>query len=407
MASKNPTESSARDVYVPFGLRLSAAYVWRIGLVAVGVFYAFKVLGFFDTLVVPFLVAMLLCALLNPLVERLTGWMPRGLAVMLAVLLALGVISGLVTLVGNQVAGQMGQLTTQAMQGVEKIQDWLANGPLHLGNDQLTAYIQELTDRVQANSAEIAQSALRATSTAGEVVTGFVLALFTLIFLLLDGRHIASWMLRIVPRPGRAKAEVAARAGWISLGSYVRATIMVAMVDAIGIGVGAALLGVPLAVPLGVLVFLGAFIPIVGAVVSGSVAVLVALLTLGFVKALIMLAIVLGVQQLESHILQPFLMGRMVSLHPLGIVFAIGAGILVDGIVGALFSVPLVAVINSMAHALASSDDDEAAAAAVHEVDSPDGDDSSIDGRQGEPTLTSHHTTPAENRESAPTKGDD
>jgi predicted PurR-regulated permease PerM len=146
---------------------------------------------------------------------------------------------------------------------------------------------------------------------------------------------------------------------WATLTSFVRATLIVAFVDGLGVGIGAAVLGVPLALPLGVLVFIGAFVPIVGALVSGGVAVLVALVSGGPVEALIMLAVVIGVQQVEAHALQPFLLGRAVQVHPLGVILAIAAGVLLAGIVGALFAVPLVAVVNVVAVYLSGDEEDE------------------------------------------------
>ena len=212
-------------------------------------------------------------------------------------------------------------------------------------------------DQLSANSEEIVSRALEATATAGEIVTGAVLTLFALAFFLYEGEKIWAWLVALFPGGARERIDTAGRAGWRTLTAYVRATIVVATADAVGIGVGAALLGVPLAIPLGVLVFLGAFVPIVGALVSGSVAVLVALVALGPVQALIMLAIVVGVQQVESHLLQPFVLGRAVSVHPLAVVLAIGAGLIAAGIVGALFAVPLVAVGNTVSHSLRGTKD--------------------------------------------------
>lgn len=342
---------------VPYPLRLTAGYVWRLLLVGIGIYLVLWVLDLFRPLVVPFFIAVLLSALLQPLVAQLTRWMSRGLAVLVSMLLAVGVVSGLFTLVGTQISSQMAQLTAQAVDGFDKLRTWLEEGPLKLGSAEITSYVNGLLDKVTANTREIAAQALNFTATAGEVLTGIVLVLFTLIFLLLDGRQIWNWLLRFVPKAGRDRADQAGQAGWVSLSAYVRATVMVAAVDAIGIGAGAAILGVPLAIPLGVLVFIGAFIPIVGSLFSGAVAVLVALLALGWVKALIMMAIVIGVQQLESHVLQPILMGKMVSLHALGVVFALGAGMIIDGITGALFAVPLAAVLNTVVKALSRHSD--------------------------------------------------
>ena len=174
-----------------------------------------------------------------------------------------------------------------------------------------------------------------------------ILALFILIFFLLEGDRIWSFLVRLLPRKARAATDGAGRRGWTSMVSYARIQMFVAFVDAVGIGVGAAIIGVPLALPLGVLVFLGSFIPIVGALVTGAVAVLLALVANGRVNALIMLGIVLLVQQLESHILQPLVMGKAVSLHPVAVILAVAAGSYLAGIPGALFSVPILAVANS------------------------------------------------------------
>jgi predicted PurR-regulated permease PerM len=184
------------------------------------------------------------------------------------------------------------------------------------------------------------------------VITGGLLTLFTLIFFLYDGPGIWQFVTKIVPTQARPRIDLAGHRGFASLVAYVRATLLVAFVDATGIGVGLAIVGVPLALPLAALVFLGSFIPIVGALLSGLISVLVALVTVGPVGALVVLAIVLAVQQLEGHILQPLLMGRAVQLHALAVVLSIAAGVVLAGIVGALLAVPLVAVANAMVRSL-------------------------------------------------------
>jgi predicted PurR-regulated permease PerM len=211
---------------------------------------------------------------------------------------------------------------------------------------------------LSGNGDQLVTGALAATSTAGHVVTGLFLTLFTTYFFLAQGTSIWAWLVRLLPRPARRPLDEAARRGWVTLTAFVRATILVALTDAVGIGLGAALLGVPLAFPLGVLVFLAAFVPVVGALVSGSVAVLIALVAVGPVKALIMLGVVVVVQQLESHVLQPFLLGRAVSVHPLAVILGIAAGALTAGILGALFAVPLVAVGHTVAVSLSGREDD-------------------------------------------------
>jgi predicted PurR-regulated permease PerM len=188
---------------------------------------------------------------------------------------------------------------------------------------------------------------LSTATTVGEVVAGFFLVLFTLFFFLRDGDHIWRFICRLLPRPARVPVARAGHYSWHTLVSYVHATVLVAFVDAVGIGIGLAVLRIPLALPLAALVFLTSFIPVVGATLSGAVAVLVALVTQGPVSALILLAIVIGVQQLEGHVLQPLIMGRAVALHPLAVILAIATGIVTAGIVGGLVAVPLLAVGNT------------------------------------------------------------
>ena len=187
------------------------------------------------------------------------------------------------------------------------------------------------------------------------MVAGALLTIFSLIFLLIDGPRIWRWILRLVPSRARAAFDGAGRAGWVSVGHYVRIQIFVAFVDAVGIGVGAAILQVPLAIPIAVLVFLGAFVPFLGTIAAGSIATFIALIYNGPVNALIMLAIVILVNQIEGHILQPLVMGNAVRVHPLAVVLAVSSGALVAGIPGALFAVPLVASLNSMAKYISSN----------------------------------------------------
>lgn len=343
---------------MPSSLVVAAQVAWRSVAVLVALAALLWLVGYFRVLVIPLLVAVLLTSLVIPLTDVLARHrVPRGLAVATTLLALIAVVAGLFTLVGTQLASGVAGLSSKVSDGFFQVQTWLADGPLNLSSEQVDAYLQQARDQLSANSEEIASRALTITATAGEVVTGMFLVLFSMIFLLLEGERIWRWLVHLLPADTHGPVDTAGRAGWRTLTSYVRATVVVATVDAVGIGVGAALLGVPLVIPLAVLVFLGAFVPIVGAFLSGSVAVLVALVALGPVKALLMLGVVVAVQQLEAHVLQPVLLGRAVSVHPLAVVLAIGAGLLVAGIVGALFSVPLVAFLNTAVHSLRGRDD--------------------------------------------------
>lgn len=336
------------DQDIPYGVRIAASWAWRIGLILVVGGALLWLLGRVSFLIIPVMVAALLAGLLSPV----TQWMrrrrvPNGPAVALTVLGFIGVIAGALALVGRQLTAGFGELWSQALTGVQQVQAWLSEGPLHLTADQIDKYIQDGTAALQNNSSSILSGALTFGSTAGHFAAGLVLALFVLIFFLLEGDRIWAFIVRLLPRKARLAADGAGRRGWTSMVSYARIQMFVAFVDALGIGAGAAIIGVPLALPLGVLVFIGSFIPVVGALVTGAVAVLLALVANGPVSALIMLAIVLAVQQLESHILQPLVMGRAVALHPVAVILSVAAGSYLAGIPGALFSVPLLAVANS------------------------------------------------------------
>jgi predicted PurR-regulated permease PerM len=332
---------------IPYGIRIAAAWAWRLGLILLVSGALIWLLRGISFLIIPVMVAALLAGLLSPVVRWLKRGVPNGVAVAITVLGFIGIIVGALALVGRQLVTGFSELWQEALAGVEQVQVWLAEGPLQLSAADIDQYIKEATDALQQNSSSILSGALSFGSTAGHFAAGLVLALFVTIFFLLEGERIWGFLVRLLPRKARAATDGAGRRGWTSMVSYVRIQMFVAFVDAVGIGAGAALIGVPLALPLSVLVFIGSFIPIVGALVTGAIAVLLALVANGPGNALIMLAIVLGVQQLESHILQPLVMGRAVALHPVAVILSVAAGSYLAGIPGALFSVPILAVANS------------------------------------------------------------
>ncbi|WP_082575896.1 AI-2E family transporter [Arthrobacter sp. Soil762] len=333
---------------IPYGIRIAASWAWRLGLILLVGGALVWLLSRISFLMIPVMVAALLAGLLSPVVRWLrSGRLPNGAAVAITVLGFIGVLAGALALVGRQLASGFGELWSQALTGVKQVQDWLADGPLHLTADQIDQYLKDASAALQNNSSSILSGALSFGSTAGHFAAGMVLALFILIFFLLEGDRIWAFLVRLLPKKARAATFGAGRKGWASMVSYARIQMFVAFVDAVGIGAGAAIIGVPLALPLSVLVFIGSFIPVVGALVTGAIAVLLALVANGPVNALIMLAIVLLVQQLESHILQPLVMGKAVALHPVAVILSVAAGSYLAGIPGALFSVPILAVANS------------------------------------------------------------
>ncbi|MCP2254815.1 putative PurR-regulated permease PerM [Prauserella aidingensis] len=333
---------------VPKGFRVTAALAWRFLVIVAALYVVGEVIGFLPVVVIPLSVALLLAALLIPAVHRLTRiGLPQPVAAVIVLIGGLGVVGGLLTFVIIQFTDGLPALQQQVSQSLEQIEDWLINGPLHLQQTQIQDAINNGIQFIQENQAAVTSSALTTAGTIGTFLTGFLLTLFILIFFLTSGNQIWTYLTRGVPRNVRARVDLAGRRAFTSLINYVRATAAVAVVDAVLIGIGLWIMGVPLVVPLSTLIFLGAFVPIIGAVVTGAVAVLVALVTNGFLASVIVLAIVVGVMQVEGNVLQPLMLGRSVQLHPLAVVLAITVGLTVAGIPGALLAVPLLAVLNA------------------------------------------------------------
>jgi predicted PurR-regulated permease PerM len=348
-----PSVDSVADESVTPLVRKTAAWAWRLLVILAAVVALLWVIKRLEVIVVPVALATILTALLLPAVDFLDRrGAPRGGAVALVLLSGIAVVGGILTFVVSQFVEGVPGLVEQVTRSVDGVRNWLINGPLHLSREQIDQAGNATIEALRNNQEKLTTGALSTAGTITEIVTGALLVLFTLIFLLLGGRNIFAFVTKIFPENVRDKVRDAGRAGFHSLIGYVRATFLVALVDAVGIGAGLAIMGVPLALPLASLVFLGAFIPLVGAVVAGALAVIVALIAKGFIYALITLGLVIAVQQLEGHVLQPLVMGRAVSIHPLAIVLAIAGGAVLAGIVGALLAVPTVAILNSAVRVL-------------------------------------------------------
>jgi putative heme transporter len=345
----NPSVTSRDDAEVPKELRIAAAYAWRLIVLAVAGVAVLYVIGRLSHVVIPLAISLLLSALLSPAVKilRYRAKFPPSLAAGVVLVGGLAAVGGTLTLVITQFMNNFDKLSADAVRGAERIQEWLRGDPLNLSTEQLNAAIATAEKWVQDNQGKLTGSALTTLTTTIETLALFFLVLFVTFFFMRDGDRIWSFVVRIFPRGAEKQVEAAGYAAWATLGAYVRATVLVAFIDAVGIGIGLYFLDVPLAFPLAALVFLGAFVPIIGSTISGSVAVLVALVTQGPVDALIALVIVIAVQQLEGHVLQPLIMGRAVAIHPLAVIVAIAAGVVLAGIVGALVAVPIVAVLNT------------------------------------------------------------
>lgn len=342
---------------VPWGLDLAAAWSWRLIVIVVAGLGLLWTMRYFAVITLPLAVALLITALVAPLVAWLRRiGLPRGPATGIVMVLGIGTVALLLTFVGQQVAQGASDLADSVVTGLGQVRDWLRTGPLRVSDSQLDGYIKEIQGAV-SDSTQTGGVVTRVTevgTAVGHVVAGFFIVLFSTYFFLADGDRIWSWLVRVAPRAARERVDASGRVAWISLTQFVRATVLVALADAIGIMIVAAILGVPFVIAIGVLVFLGAFVPMIGATIAGTVAILVALVDQGPFTAVLMLGGVILVQQIEGHILQPFLMGRFVSIHPLGVIVAIGCGVLVAGIAGALIAVPLVAAGNAVVQHLAS-----------------------------------------------------
>ncbi|MGV0635721.1 AI-2E family transporter [Mycolicibacillus trivialis] len=335
----NAAEDSVHPV-----VRQAAAWAWRLLILLGAVVALLWVMKIFEVIFVSTAVALLLSALLLPGVDWLDRHgVHRGLAVFLLLASGLAAISGILAFVISQFIEGVPGLVVQVTQVVDSSRAWLVNGPLHLSAEQMDKLRDTVTQALQTNQSALTSGALSTAGTITEIVTGAFVVLFTMIFFLYGGRNIWQFVVKIFPTAVREKVHTAGIAGFRSLIGYTRATFLVALVDAIGIGTGLAILGVPLALPLASLVFLGAFIPLIGAVVTGFLAVIVALIAKGWIVGLIAFGVVIGVNQLESHVLQPLVMGRAVAIHPLAVVLGISAGALLAGIVGALLAVPVIA----------------------------------------------------------------
>lgn len=301
-----------------------------------------------SVVVVPVAVALLLAALFAPAVTWLHNRrVPRGLAAAAVLLGGLAAVGGLVYFMVATLIDGLPDLGARLDESYRQLRDWLTNGPLGLTGDQLDRMLEQGKDWVSRNQSQLASGALGVLNTATNMLAGLVVVVFLLIFFLHDGARMWRGTTEFLPEPLRTRTRHAGERAFHDLRSYVRTTLVVALIDAVGIGLGLWITGVPLVLPLSALVFFGAFIPIVGAFVSGLVAVLIALVSQGFVVALIVIGVVLLVQQLEGNVLEPLLMSRSVRLHPVAVLVAIMVGVELAGIVGALFAVPLLAAVRA------------------------------------------------------------
>ncbi|MDH6607601.1 putative PurR-regulated permease PerM [Streptomyces sp. SAI-208] len=355
---------------VPWGVRVAAEAGWRLLVLAGTVWVLMRIISSVQLVVFAFVVALLITALLQPTVARLMRHgVPRGPATALTAILGFVIIGLMGWFVTWQVMENIDDLSDQIQSGIDDLRNWLLKSPFHVTDKQINQIAKNLREAVGANTDQITSAGLEGVQVVVEALTGILLTFFSTLFLLYDGRRIWGWTLKLVPAAARPAVAGAGPRAWRTLTAYVRGTVLVALIDAVFIGIGIYFLDVPMAVPLAVFIFLFSFIPLVGAVASGALAVLVALVTQGVFTAVMTLAVVLAVQQIEGHILQPFILGRAVRVHPLAVVLTVATGGMVAGIGGAVVAVPLVAVTNTVVSYLkAYAEEQSAPAEAEDEV---------------------------------------
>jgi predicted PurR-regulated permease PerM len=341
-----PAAPVSADAQVSRLLQQAAAWAWRLLLVAIVIYFAFRMASALRLVVLPFIAALLLTALLQPLTSRLRrAGMPSLAATWCTLLTAIVILAGLGILTANRVSADYPQLAAEVRHTAGEVQAYLAGPPFHINGARVQQYSNQLVSFLVQHKQDVAGTVLTGGKILLEVSTGLILTIFITFFLLKDGRRIWGFVVSGLRPDARRRADNAGAAAWQALVNYIRGTTLVAAIHALFIGVALWILGVPLLVPLTILVFLAAFVPLIGILVVGALAVLVTLATKGWIAAVILVAVFLLENQIESHLLQPLVVGRLVRLHPLGIILVLAVGGIVAGIPGAIIAVPTAAVI--------------------------------------------------------------
>ncbi|MGW3114271.1 AI-2E family transporter [Streptomyces sp. NPDC001091] len=334
-------------------LRVAAAYAWRLILVGIVVWGIFSVLGRFQLIAVSLFLALVVTSVLRPLADLLNRFMPRPLSVALAIIGSIVLVLGLLALVGNAVAGESTRLSGEFRGGVHRIEEWLRQPPFRLSAGRLADLQQEVTDYLSRHRASLFSSAVSGLGRVVEVITGGALALFASVFFIHSGERLWGWVsLRLLPRGARPVWHRAGHAAWRTFAGYTRGIIIIAATNAILVGIVLFILRVPLALPLTLLEFFAAFVPLVGSPVALGVATVVALAGRGPLTAVAVLVLIVVIGQLEGHVLHPLVMSWAVRLHPLVVAVSVIAGSIVAGVIGAVVAVPFVSVVWAVLGAL-------------------------------------------------------
>jgi predicted PurR-regulated permease PerM len=346
----SPLHERATDT-VSWGFQVTAAWALRFLIVVAALFVLLNLLNAVSLVTITVIVAIMICALLQPLVGLLvSNHVPRTLAAILVFVLGMTALVAAAWFVVQQVSANSSALGNQLLDAVATIRHWLVNGPARMSENQVSQLVDDLTKTISENRSGLAQGAFATANSALLVLGGAVFCLFATLFLLTDDGGIFRWVVQLFPAESRVKVSHAGTVAWRTLIAYMRSTVLLAVINSFTMVVVMLIAGMPLVVPLGVLLFLGSLIPLLGMLVAGVVVVLVALVTKSAVMALVMaIALVLTVQ-LEGNLLNPLIMGKAVNIHPLGILMAVTAGTILGGIFGAFIAVPLAAIVNNVAN---------------------------------------------------------
>jgi len=343
-ARRNPPYGNEQTA--PQWLRSLAGISWRLIIVVIAICIVFYAVWHVLLLFVALFLACVFTAVLRPVVDFFSKGMPRGLATGLGMLSGIVFFLGLLTYVGYSIIDQWDDLSKQFSTGINQITDFLESGklPFTITNDQIVKWIDSGQQWLQDHAGELATQAAARAGSVVEIFTALALAIFCTVFFLARGKEMWTWFLNQLPERARETWKVAGGAGWYTFSGYTRGTVLIALTDGALAFILLLVLQVPLAAPLAVLVFIGAFIPLVGAPTAMVVAMIVALAANGLWSALFVGLGIAAIGQLEGHIFQPFIMGKQVSIHPVVIALAVTAGTLTGGLLGAVIAVPLVAV---------------------------------------------------------------
>lgn len=342
----------------PQWLKTAAGYSWRILVVGAIVYILAVVAGMLQFVFVALFGAIVMTAVLRPMVDFLSKILPRWLALIIAFIGATLTVLGLLVFIGVSIASQAQELGQKFTEGITEIGSWLEKGPIPISGDDITEALRSARDWIFDNRGDILNQALNSAGAVAQTFVGLALAVFCAIFFIHSGKSMWGWFLSQLPRRVRDRWEIGGEAAWDTFAGYTRGIFIISATNGFFAAIALWILQVPLALPLGLLVFIGTFIPLIGSPVAMAIATVVALAARGPIIALVSMGLIILIGQLEGNVLQPLVMGKQVSLHPVVVAVVVAAGTILAGVVGAIVAVPIVAVIWAVYSRLRSSDEE-------------------------------------------------